>query len=144
MYSRNQEDISFPLPDKNKLERIITKDQAAEEMVETAKAIGDWLARPLSTSQIRAIYGEVLRIKPAWLVNTGKSSVKKEQAKRRLTLLRPKMAYRAKRENSDAVRNLVSVLDPAVVLIKGDDDNFRRFTEFFEAILAYHKAAGGN
>ncbi|MGC9523578.1 MAG: type III-A CRISPR-associated protein Csm2, partial [Anaerolineae bacterium] len=24
------------------------------------------------------------------------------------------------------------------------DDNFQRFVEFFEAILAYHKAYGGN
>jgi len=36
------------------------------------------------------------------------------------------------------------VLSPAVDLVQGDADNFGRFVEFFEAILAYHKAYGGN
>jgi CRISPR-associated protein Csm2 len=54
------------------------------------------------------------------------------------------MAYRAKRERGKGVEQLVAVLDPAVDLVGNDDDNFRRFVEFFEAILAYHKAYGGN
>jgi len=138
---RSQSNVSFPQPSPEALKRIITDDSAAEELVKCAKEIGEWLAKPLATSQIRAIYGEVMRIKPYWLFSGDEG--KKQQAKRRLLLLRPKMAYRAKRESSEAVRRLVDVLDPAVVLVNGSEENFRRFTEFFEAILAYHKAAGG-
>ncbi|MEI7470453.1 MAG: type III-A CRISPR-associated protein Csm2 [Chloroflexota bacterium] len=43
---------------------------------------------------------------------------------------------------------MVEVLEPAldcVVTAQANDQaaNFARFVEFFEAILAYHKAAGG-
>jgi len=80
----------------------------------------------------------------------------RQKALRRLLLLKPKMAYRARRESGGAVRTLVDVLDPAVDLVakakprveggsaNNQDDNFQRFVEFFEAILAYHKAHGGN
>jgi CRISPR-associated protein Csm2 len=70
------------------------------------------------------------------------------------------MAYRAKRERGKSVETLVNVLSPAIDLIVGaparpeampihekgnfQEDNFERFMEFFEAILAYHKAYGGS
>ncbi len=128
--------------DDRKLKTIITDPNGAETLVAEAKVLGDALAKPLTTSQIRSIYGEVLRIKADWLES--QSSDRKAQAKRSLILLRPKMAYRAKKEKGPGVKQLVDVLDAAVVLVKDNDDNFRRFVEFFEAILAYHKAAGGN
>ena len=69
---------------------------------------------------------------------------------RKLILLKPKMAYRARRERGRGVEELTNVLDPAIDLVMGGADlktqqeRFHRFVEFFEAILAYHKAAGGN
>lgn len=142
MDNQPQSGPGFKQPTPETLKQIITDENAADVLVTNAKEIGEWLyKRQLATSQIRAIYGEMMRIKPYWLL--GGDEAKKQQAKRRLLLLRPKMAYRARKENSEAVKRLVDVLDPAVVLVNGDDDNFRRFTEFFEAILAYHKAAGG-
>jgi len=59
------------------------------------------------------------------------------------------MAYRARKERGKAVEELVSVLRPALDLVtqasgNKQDENFQRFVEFFEAILAYHKAYGGN
>jgi CRISPR-associated protein Csm2 len=78
---------------------------------------------------------------------------------RRLILLKPKMAYRQRKERGQAVGSLVGVLDPALDLVvqaqprpedaapgaaNNQDDNFQRFVDFFEAILAYHKAYGGS
>ena len=135
-------------PTPQELREIITNPAATEILVRAAERLGGALAKPLSTSQIRAIYGEVLRIKADWLSPEGGTSSgeisRKDRARRAFILLKPKMAYRAKKEKGQGVKMLVDVLDPAVDLVKGDEGNFRRFVEFFEAILAYHKAKGGN
>ena len=119
------------------LRRIITDKSAAQELVREAERLGQVLAKPLTTSQIRSLFSEVRQIQADWQHNA-------ERAHRRLILLKPKMAYRAKKEAGEGVKTLVAVLSPAVDLVEGDAENFRRFVEFFEAILAYHKAHGGN
>lgn len=119
------------------LKTIITDPAGAEALVKEAERIGKALVRPLSTSQIRSIFGEVRMIEGEWQTDP-------QRAYRRLILLKPKMAYRARKEAGEGVRHLVSVLSPAVDLVQGDAGHFRRFVEFFEAILAYHKAYGGS
>ncbi len=130
-----------------KLRTIITDPNGAELLVKTADDLGKELQRQrLTTSQIRAIFGEVRQIQAEW--SMGKEH--RTKALRKLILLKPKMAYRARRERSRAVEALVDVLDPAVDLVvqekdpKKQDANFQHFVDFFEAILAYHKAHGGN
>ncbi|HDQ34945.1 MAG TPA: type III-A CRISPR-associated protein Csm2, partial [Chloroflexi bacterium] len=108
----------------------------------------------LSTNQIRALFGEVRQIQGEWSI-----AGHRDQALRRLFLLKPKMAYRQRKERGRAVQALVEVLDPALDLVTkaqprpegqapggadNQDDNFQRFVDFFEAILAYHKAYGGS
>jgi len=129
---------NFSKPDQRKLETIITDPGGAQVLVEYAEEIGKTLARQLATSQIRAIFGEVRRIEGEWKIDE-----RKEKAKRQLILLKPKMAYRARKERGRGVQDLVDVLTPSIDLVKGDED-FTRFVDFFEAILAYHKAYGGN
>ena len=129
---------SFPNPSPQELETIIRNPTGAETLVSYANQIGKALAEQrLTTNQIRAIFGEVRRIEGDWKSN-------QERANRSLILLKPKMAYRARRESGQGVKNLVSVLDPAIDLVGGDEKNFTRFVDFLEAILAYHKAYGGN
>lgn len=127
----------FESPREDLLRKIITDDGAAKEMVQEAKRLGQALAKTLTTSQIRSLFTEVRRIQADWQQSPAR-------AQRRLILLKPKMQYRAKKESGEAVKNLVSVLEPAVDMVEGKPENFRRFVEFFEAILAYHKAYGGN
>ncbi len=129
------------------LRTIITDPQGAETLVKCADQLGKSLKDSgLTTSQIRALFGEVRQIEAQWQM--GDKS--RQQAARRLILLKPKMAYRARKERGRAVQELVGVLDPALdeVIHEHDlhkqDANFRRFVEFLEAILAYHKAYGGN
>ena len=124
------------------LKKIITDPNQAELTVKIACELGKQLAEAkLTTSQIRAVFGEVRQIEGMWSMDMDDTT--KQQAKRRLILLKPKMAYRARKEQGRGVEQLVSVLSPAVDLVNNDDGNFKRFVEFFEAILAYHKANGG-
>lgn len=127
------------------IKKIVTNSEQAELLVKQAEQFGKALKESgLTTSQIRALFGEVRQIQGLWSMGNEQQS----QARRRLILLKPKMAYRAKKESGIAVKELVEVLEPAlnyVVTAQTDEQaaNFTRFVEFFEAILAYHKAAGG-
>ncbi|MGQ9716756.1 MAG: type III-A CRISPR-associated protein Csm2, partial [Anaerolineae bacterium] len=90
---------------------IITDPNGAQLLVEWAEKLGMTLKNQgLSTSQIRALFGEVRQIQAQWNIN-------RERAFRRLVLLKPKMAYRARREQSRAVEHLVNVLEPALDLV---------------------------
>lgn len=116
-------------------------------LVESAKITGNSIARQLTTSQIRNIFGEVRQIDMKWQSTVDKDAA--DDAFRRVVLLQPKLAYQAKREKGRGVEDLRLVLDPCIDEIrKAPKDQrrlyFQRFVDFFEAILAYHKAAGGN
>ena len=125
----------FRPTDRSLLEKIITDPNSTEKMVEEAERVGEAIAKTLSTSQIRAIFSEVRSIEADWQHNP-------QRAHHRLLLLKPKMDYRAKKESGGGVGDLVKVLKPAVDFVRGDTENFKRFVEFFEAILAYHRAYG--
>ena len=133
------------------LKALITQSDpdSAKMLVKHAEDLGRRLKNAnLTTSQIRAIFGEVRQI-DAQLSTIDLPEVDQQRALRRLILLKPKMAYRAKRERGRGVEELTEVLDPAIDLVVGGADlkcqkeNFQRFVDFFEAILAYHRAAGG-
>lgn len=132
-------------PSDAELRTIVTDPDGAETLVRCADSLGKYLKEAgLTTSQIRSLFGEVRQIQAEWSIEG-----RRDHARRRLILLKPKMAYRARKERGKAVEELVSVLRPALDLVtaakgKEQDDNFQRFVEFFEAILAYHKAYGGS
>ena len=115
-------------------------------LVDTAKQVGEEaVTRKLTTSQIRSVFGEVRRIEMNWTVDSGQEA---EDAYRDVILLQPKLAYQASRTSAAGVKMLESVLDPCIVEIRHASQTdrrayFVRFVEFFEAILAYHRANGG-
>lgn len=84
----------------------------------------------ISTSQIRGIFNKVKRLPDNF-----------EASKKDLNLLRPKLAYQKGR--FEVLEPLTNVL---IELIKKVNDNktLEGFKEFFEAIIAYHKASGGD
>jgi CRISPR-associated protein Csm2 len=112
----------------------IVVDGDVSVLVTEAQSAGEAMARQLTSSQIRNIFGEVRRIEMSW-----KGSP--DDSYRRAVLLQPKLTYQAKR--SPGVQELKEVLDPCIeqVRIAGtDDERYRRFlffVDFFEAILAY-------
>ena len=102
----------------------------AEKLVATAQEIGHYLARQrLSTSQIRNIFGEVKRMQASGYDRGS------------LILLKPRLAYAAGRHGG-AVKDLRDVLVAAIDVVD-DATKFKNFVNFFEAILAYHREAGG-
>lgn len=129
----------------------VSEEESAQLLVRWADIVGAFLSEDLSTSQIRAIFGEVRQIEGQLHVSQISKDEKSKEEKvwTRLRLLIPKMQYRKEKEKGQGVKNLVKVLDPAVKLVLDGDastraERFERFVNFFEAILAYHKSYGGN
>ena len=115
------------------------------EAIKFAEELGESLAQTLSTSQIRNVFGEVRRIQQKGITNSFDSEV---------LLLKPKLSYARARASgktgADAARDLESVLSSAIDAIFQNAINpeqkfqrFENFANFFEAILAYHRAYGG-
>nr|PZN20513.1 MAG: type III-A CRISPR-associated protein Csm2 [Chloroflexota bacterium] len=119
------------------LKKIIV-DGDNETLVAQAERVGSELARQLTTSQIRGIFGSVRRIELDW-----RNAERRAAAQREFALLQPRLAYQARKERGRGVEELRDVLTPAMRMVGADEQRFRNFVDFFEAILAYHRAAGG-
>lgn len=118
------------LPNAQIIGEIIKGD--TEKLVRESEAFGKQLKRKnLTTSQIRNVFG----------------SVKKMEMKgfnpNELRLLKPKLAYAAGRSKNNGVSDLRKVLSTAIDCVGDDKGKFENFCNFFEAILAYHRAEGG-
>ncbi len=126
---------------------IIGNENQTELLIKHAKKIGTTIKDDVSTSQVRNIFGPVRQIQLRWRMDTPDSEA--EKAFRQVMLLRPKLAYQAKRTNKPGFYDLEKILGTSIEEVgKGKTakeryERFRRFVEFFEAILAYHTAAGG-
>jgi CRISPR-associated protein Csm2 len=114
------------------------------ETLDYAHQVGSYIARSkVTTSQIRNVYGELVRIKMA---------SEKQFQLHDILMLKPKMAYavgRDKSQSKDGLRVLQRNLDDAIDTISKAESTvqpqyFKHFASFFEAILAYHKAEGGS
>ncbi len=118
--------------------RAIVREGDYATLVAVAERLGPALKQnDLSTSQIRNVFGEVRRLQSRYDPN-------------RLHMLRPRLAYMAARSPSQGGKILRDVLTRAILEVfegqpaEGEQrERFERLVDFFEAILAYHKAAGG-
>lgn len=129
----HQQQQTAPMVSDQELEQIIAGD--AKKLVEVAERLGQDLVNGLSTSQIRNVFGEVKRLQMKGQFD--------QQASRELILLKPKLAYQAGRHNRTKVPQLAQVLSEAIDRVGSDHRRFENFVDFFEAILAYHRAYGG-
>jgi CRISPR-associated protein Csm2 len=109
--------------------------RGGKELVKLAEQLGPLVQKnKLSTSQIRNAYGMVKRME----MNGFDAH--------EFIMLKPRLAYaaaRAPKEERDGPQQLKEVLSWAIDEVGDSAENFVRFVDFFEAILAYHKAAGG-
>jgi len=138
--------------DKGKIHKCIEGD--TKEMIAYAQIVGEYLGKrlkrkkdggemdkdeSLSTSQIRNIFSEIKEMEMR--------GFKENDTEKRLLLLKPKLAYAGRPGAKKGTRVLRDILTSAIddVLEEGiTKDKFENFCKFFEAILAYHRAAGGN
>lgn len=112
------------------------KEQASEEFVIFAEKAGKFMAEnKLTNSKIRSIYGEIKRIQMAKDFNTEKAS---------FYLLKPKVAYALGRDkNNEGLKLFKLIFDRASKDVI-DKKSYNNFCNLIEAILAYHKANGGD
>lgn len=129
--------------DKHAVQRVVEED-APEDLVRLAEQHGRELAkRQLSYAQIRGVFSAVRDIELRWIEEAGRAD-----ARRDLLLLKPKLAYQAartrrRRNDPGPVDYLAEVLNPGLDAVGNDPAKFRRFVDFFEAVLAYHRYHGG-
>ncbi|HXF06609.1 MAG TPA: type III-A CRISPR-associated protein Csm2 [Blastocatellia bacterium] len=117
-------------PTREEVQRAIREGGRA--LVDLAERLGPQLKEGrLTTSQIRNIYGMVKQME-----------IRGFDANE-FVLLKPKLAYAAARANVPGADTLKEVLTCAIDEVGTDATKFARFVDFFEAILAYHQAAGG-
>lgn len=140
---------------KNEVDLIITRNDA-KTLVTTAQNIASEMIQrkrngridegsSVSTSQIRNIFGTSKKIE----MTLDENNI--EEMYGRLILLKPKMAYAHGRFNKrdggrdkiPGFKTLVDCLSYAIERVEGDFKRMKTFFNFFEAILAYHKAEGG-
>lgn len=123
-------------------------DKITNKTVEFAKDFGSYLGKDefgdfhnpkkvtstkLTTSQLRKFFGEVKRQQMQGYNETD------------FVLLKPKLAYAVGRAtgNNPKIKDFYAVISNAIDLVK-DETHFKNFIKFFEAIVAYHKAAEQN
>ena len=124
---RERESRPDPFP-REKIQQVIR--DGGKTLVEVAENLGRRLQQEkLTTSQIRNVFGTV------------KMMEMRGFEPHEFVLLKPKLAYAAARARS--AESLKHVLSLAIDEVGNDEAKFARFVDFFEAILAYHKAAGG-
>lgn len=131
---------------KNDAKKLVeTAQRIANDMIDKDKRDKIKEGSSVSTSQIRNLYGTSKKIE----MTLDRDNVAESYNK--LLLLKPKMAYANGRFNKmtnyglkiPGFKVLVECLSHAIDQVDGDFERMKRFFNFFEAILAYHKAEGG-
>lgn len=109
--------------------------EATEELIDYAEQAGIFMAKNgLTNSKIRSIYGEIKRIQ------MGEFAKEKSS----FYLLKPKVAYALGRDaNNEGLKLFKKIFDLCSKDVV-DQKSYQNFCNFMEAILAYHKANGGN
>jgi len=138
----------------------VVQDKLPMEAIQFAEFFGRYLVGPkrvedkrnpgkqmtvfsggLSTSQIRNFFGEVRTIQMKGFSESGSDFV----------MLKPRLAFakvRAMKDNvggDHRIKDFEKVMGLLIdeVEASGKKEHFKNFDDFFEAIVAYHKASGG-
>ncbi len=132
MKGKGKDHASFDL-NKEQVRSFIQQDAAAANMISKAESFGRWLKNhKVTTTQLRNAYGTMKKLEMlGW----------NDQTRVKVLLIKPRLAYAAGR-HGNGMEDLSRVIADAIDAIRNEKD-FQRFCYFFEAIVAYFKAAGG-
>lgn len=130
----NRSSQEFNLPSK-----VI--EEGGNILVNTAEQLGKDISdkyKGVTTSQIRKVFSAVKKIQM-------KIQMGEEFQQNELILLKPKLAYVAARAPKARVSKTIKLKNALTEAINMVDDKtkFQNFVSFFEAVLAYHRAYGG-
>lgn len=133
------------------IDKSILESGIKAEHIPKLEAWGEYLAngvrngrevqvKNMTTSQIRKFFGEIKRIQADF-----------DNCKQDVILLDPKIAYSVGRAKKDASRGqslaieeFYKLVKPMISTIGHDKSRFKHFVQVCEAIVAYHRAKGGN
>lgn len=143
-YSRFQQGKKSQEDPQGKAMRLFAEDEFRKTWIESgadeylpdyAEKMGRKLAdNKLTSSKIRSIYGEIKRIQMGEF----------EKEKTSFYLLKPKVAYAVGRDCGNSGLQLFKLIfDRASSYVK-DSQTFNNFSNFMEAVLAYHRAYSKN
>lgn len=125
-------------------------DRIDKDAVVFANDFGGFLKKDLKSSQIRSFFGEVKRLEfKSRIQKHGVEFINEDEFVRDFLLLGPKIAYSAQRQDTDGYRQFKEVMFKAIKYVNTDQKkgvekkHFDNFVDLFEAIIAFHKAAGG-
>ena len=108
-----------------------SEDSNGQVLIENAMKLGAYLnSRDMTSSQIRSLY-----------VTAKKINYEDCDGPYEVSMLRARFAYAAGRHKKQ-VGPFQKVADRALARVKSAEE-FRRFMDFFEAVVAYHRAYGG-
>ncbi|MCU0542583.1 MAG: type III-A CRISPR-associated protein Csm2 [Oscillatoriaceae cyanobacterium Prado104] len=119
------------------------KEYKIRTLVEDTEKLGKYLFdKKLKTNQIRKFLDAVKRFKGQQAANKEMFEANKDE----LHILRYQLAYAAARQQNNKdpgpVEPFKKVLEVAIKKVTNLED-FNRFVQLVESIVAYHKAAGG-
>lgn len=122
------------------------QDYSVRDLVKDAEQLGHHLKEiGLKTNQVRRFLDALNRLK--FELNKNQTHQDISIIENDLLMLQPKLAYAAERQRRD--KDKTSPVDPlkdvvieAIPRIESPED-FNRLVQIVEAIIAYHKAAGG-
>ncbi len=148
LLGENMTDIVKKIIRSIKQLKISLKEYPIRTLVKDTENFGQYLKdKNLKTNQIRKFLDAVNRIKLDLKIKIKErktdaslsfSEVPKIDVE--FVLLKQKLAYASARE--PGVKPLKEVMDAAIDKVK-DSEDFERFFQLIESIIAYHKAAGG-
>jgi CRISPR-associated protein Csm2 len=109
------------------------KDKRGDVFIKCAENFGEAL-KGVSYSKIRKVYNEAKRISREKFC---------DEAIYRLKVLKSLIAYTEGRFSELRKVKFSEVLSRAIDEAEKNEDNYRRFFDFFQAVIAYHRAKGG-
>lgn len=109
------------------------KDKKGDIFIQCAEKLGEIL-KNVSYSKIRRVYNE------AKSISREKFS---EETIYKLKVLKSLIAYTEGRFPELKKVNFYEVFSRAINEAEKNEDNYKRFFDFFQAVIAYHRAKGG-
>ena len=103
--------------------------------MEDAKEIANSLE--ISSSQLRKVHGYILRMWEKYRMDKVRGEENFEEIKEKLILLKPRLRYNAARSGKGYWK-LADILEKVIDKVESPED-FEKFKEFYDAIIAYSK-----
>jgi|GEM_PF-2298146 len=126
------------------LKELYKRAESLETLIDCIDEFTRAKTREIKTNQIRKFYDKVRsleqKLEKVKLSSQQESEIN-EQARIGVLSLKPLLAYAVGRQRS--LKDLADILDAAISRVY-DYEDFKKFVELFQAIVAYHKYHGGD